>query len=75
MAIKVEVVTPSVSVSDVVGGSTVIDVVRSTSGPISTNGSQAVVDVVKTVSVLNNAVIDSVEPTEPFEGMIWIEIP
>lgn len=75
MGIKVEVVTPVTSVSDVDGRSTEIIVTRPTASPISTNGSQAVVDVVKTVSVINNAVVSDTEPAEPFEGMIWIEVP
>jgi len=75
MGIKVEVITPTSSVSEVEGESTVVTVVRNSQSPITTNGGQSVVEVVKTVSVINNAVVSSEEPADPFEGMIWIEVP
>lgn len=75
MAVKVEVLTPTTSVSEVAGESTEITVVRPAQSPISTNGSQAVVEVVKTISVINNVIVSDTEPEEPFEGMVWIEVP
>lgn len=70
MAIKVEVVSPVSSVSNVPGESTVITVINSTSSPITTNGSQAVVDVVGRFAV-GNVIAQQENPTEPYEGMLW----
>jgi len=75
MGIKVEVIRPETTVSDVEGQSTSIEVVRSQSSPITTNPLQSVVDVVKTIGVIGNAFVSDVEPTEPYEGMVWIEVP
>lgn len=74
MGIKVEVVSPVSSVSEVPGTSTAVVVVKPAQTPISTSSNQAVVEVVKTVSVINNVVVSSTAPSAPFEGMAWIEI-
>lgn len=75
MGIKVEVIAPSISVSEIPGPSRQITITRPSQSPISIGGPQSVIEVVKTVSVVNNAVISSTEPSEPFEGMIWIQVP
>lgn len=72
MAIKVEVLTPVSSVSEGVGRSTVITVVKSTSSPITTNGSAAVVNVVGHGAV-GNVIPSPTAPPNPYNGMLWFQ--
>lgn len=73
MAIKVEVVTPTATVSQSAGSSTAIVVVKSTQSPITTNGSKAVVDVVGK-NVVGNAIVSTTAPASPYNGLVWIDI-
>lgn len=70
MAIKVEVVTPTMTVSETVGQSTAITVVKTATSPISTNGQQAVVNVVGHGAV-GNVIPSQTEPPNPYNGMLW----
>lgn len=70
MAIKVEVVNPVSSVSETTGESTAIVVVKTATSPISTNGSQAVVDVVGHGAV-GNVLPSQTEPPNAYNGMLW----
>ena len=74
MGIKVEVIYPEVTVSEVVGESTAIQVVRPTVSPLPTVASQATVTIVG-ANVVNNAIVSPTEPPDPYEGMVWIQVP
>ena len=73
MAISVEVLTKTTAVTEATDSARVISVVRQTQSPVTTNTGVAIIDVVGP-PVLKNAVILPVEPSNPFEGMIWIDI-
>lgn len=73
MAIKVEVVTPVSVVSAVEGASTAISVVGPTQSPITTNREAAVVNVVG-ANMVQNVVVSTTEPSNPYEGLVWIDI-
>lgn len=70
MAVKVEVVTPVSSVSDVAGMSTAIEVVRNIQSPVTTNSNQAVITVVGPGAV-GNVIPSHTAPPNPYNGMFW----
>lgn len=71
MAVKIEVVTPITTVSEVSGNSTAIIVTRPIASPISTNGSQAVLQVIGQ-HLVTGIVAQQTPPAIPYEGMIWL---
>ncbi len=74
MGIIVEVITPTVTVSEVTGGSTVINVLRTSQTPTNVTAEQAVTNVVSTVNIVQNAVVSQTAPINPYEGQVWIDI-
>jgi len=74
MAIKVIVIYPEVSVSEAQGSGTAIQVVRPTVTPLPTVQSRATVDIVG-ANVVNNAIVSPTEPPNPYNGMVWIQVP
>ena len=74
MAILIEVVSPILSVVELEGPVRNVTVVRSSPPPLETTGSQAVLEVVG-ANVVNNAIVSPTEPPNPYEGMVWIQVP
>lgn len=73
MAVVIDVLTENATTTQEVKGTTVVDVVRTSESPMTTDGAKAVVDVINGTVVLN-AVVSEIRPTVPYEGMVWIDV-
>lgn len=71
MAIKVDVLTPVASVSEVTGSSQVVEVIKSSQTPLTTDSTRAVVDIAGPISVVG-IVVQQTEPIDPHEDMVWL---
>lgn len=71
MGIIVEVLSPIVTAVEVPGNSAVVEVIKSTQVPITTDSNHSVVDIVGPRSI-TGITAQQTEPLDPQEGMVWL---